>query len=76
MKKFEIGKTYSTRSICNQNCIWSFTVIKRTPQTITAIDSDDNEKTYRICKKISEYRKAESFKPFGDYSMAPTISAE
>ena len=29
MKTFEIGKTYTTRSICDSECIYSATVVAR-----------------------------------------------
>jgi hypothetical protein len=76
MKTFEIGKTYTTRSICNNDCIWSYTITARTASTVTAIDKYGEEKRYRIIKKLSEYRNAETILPEGRYSMCPTISAE
>ena len=38
MKKFEVGKQYSMSSICDHNCIWTYTVTTRTAQTITITD--------------------------------------
>ena len=52
MKQFETGKTYTTRSICDQNCIFSITVISRTASTIKAF-VDNEVRTLRINKKIS-----------------------
>lgn len=75
MKQFETGKTYSTRSICNHDCIFSITVISRTASTIKA-QVDNEVRTLRISKKISEWRDAESVLPWGNYSMCPVISAE
>jgi hypothetical protein len=66
--KFELGKTYKTRSICDHNCIISATIVKRTKKTVTLQDG----KTFRI----SEYRGIEQFRPWGSYSMAPILSAE
>lgn len=74
MIKFEIGKTYSTRSICDHNCVISFTVKARTACTIT-VDEDGELKRLKISKKFSEYRGAETVYPWGQYSMAPIISA-
>ena len=74
MKTFEIGKTYSTRSICNHDCVWSFTIINRTAQTVTITDGKETKKC-RINKKLSEYRGSETILPLGNYSMAPMISA-
>lgn len=74
MKKFEIGKTYTTRSACDHNCIWAYTVTARTAQTITITDGKE-VKRCRINKTISEYRNAESIYPLGRYSMAPILTA-
>lgn len=76
MKTFEIGKTYSTASICNSDCVWSYTITARTASTVTAVNKYGEEKRYRIIKKLSEYRNAETILPEGKYSMCPTISAE
>jgi hypothetical protein len=35
MTNFEIGKTYYTRSICDNNLIHKVTVTKRTAKTVT-----------------------------------------
>ena len=70
MKKFEIGKKYSMRSICDHECVWTYTVIARTAQTITISDGKEVKKC-RVIKKISEYRNAETIYPLGQYSMAP-----
>lgn len=75
MKTFETGKTYSMRSICDHNCIWTYTVTKRTAQTITITDGEET-KTCRISKRYSEYRGAETVYPFGQYSMAPSLTAD
>ena len=74
MKKFEIGGTYSMRSICDHNCIWTYTVTARTEQTVTITDGKKTQKC-RISKKISEYRGAETVYPLGQYSMAPMLTA-
>lgn len=74
MKRFEIGKTYTMRSACDHNCIWSYTVTGRTAQTITITDGKE-VKRCRINKTISEYCNAETVYPFGRYSMAPSLTA-
>lgn len=74
MKKFEIGKTYSMRSACDHNCIWTYTVTARTAQTVTISDGKEVKKC-RISKKISEYRNAETIYPLGQYSMCPSLTA-
>lgn len=74
MKKFEIGQTYTMRSICDHNCIWSYTVTKRTAQTITITDGKEI-KTCRVSKAATQYRNAETIYPLGQYSMAPSLTA-
>ena len=76
MKTFEIGKTYSTRSICDHNCVWSFTITARTASTVTAVNEKGETSKFRISKKFSDYRNAETIFPLGRYSMCPIISAD
>lgn len=67
MAHFEAGKTYSTRSICDNDC-----VIKRTPKTITAdLGGHRGVKTLRI----KDHDGEETVKPWSSYSMAPKIRA-
>jgi len=68
MNKFEAGKTYWTRSICDSDCIVRVTVAKRTAKTIRTAEG----KTLRI----SEYDGREFVKPWGSYSMAPMVGAD
>lgn len=69
MNKFEVGKTYQTRSICDHNCIVSVRIVKRTAKTVTTSEG----KTFR--PYFSEHYNAECIKPWGSYSMSPMISA-
>lgn len=75
MKKFEVGKAYKMHSPCDHNCIWSYIVVARSAASVTLFDGKER-KLYRINKKASEYRNAESIKPLGSYSMAPILSAD
>ena len=61
-KKFEVGRTYATRSICNSECMFKITIIK------------GNGKTKR-CKTYTDMRNAEAIYPYGIYSMCPIIDA-
>ena len=74
MKQFEVGKEYSMKSICDHNCVWTYTVTTRTTQTITISDGEKVQK-YRINKKISAYRNAETIYPLGQYYMCPSLTA-
>lgn len=74
MKQFEVGKEYSMKSVCDHNCVWTYTVTARTAQTITISDREKVQKC-RINKKISAYRNAETVYPLGQYSMCPSLTA-
>lgn len=67
MTKFETGRTYSTRSVCDHECIISVTVARRTAKTIVTTDG----KRFRV----GEYDGSEYVKPWGSYSMAPIVRA-
>lgn len=62
MKKFEVGRQYSMTSICDHECIWTYTVTTRTSKTITITDGEKVQKC-RICQKVSEYRGTETVYP-------------
>ena len=68
MKQFEVNKTYSTRSVCDYDCIITLKVTKRTAKTVTT----DEGKTLRI---FQDSDGNEAVKPWGSYSMAPVIRA-
>ena len=67
MTTFQVGKTYTTRSACDHNCVFSVVVASRTAKTIKTADG----KTLRI----GMYDGAEFVKPMGSYSMAPIVCA-
>ena len=75
MKKFEVGKTYSMRSICDNNCVWTYKVIARTACMVTLEDENGKTKKCRINKIISEMDNREAVYPLGRYSMAPILRA-
>lgn len=70
-KAFEIGKTYRMRSPCNYDCVWSFTVAKRTAKTVTLVGSDGKVKRCGV----RVYSGEESCTPLGRYSMCPVLRA-
>ena len=72
MEKFEVGKKYATRSICDHDCIFDLTVISRTEKTIIAKVGGFGIKTLRISTKWTDN---ESVYPLGKYSMSPSIEA-
>ena len=66
MITFEIGSTYSTRSIVDADSFFKLTVEKRTRQTLT----DKTGRLYRI--KVVDGVEEVSM---GRYSMAPSFKA-
>ncbi len=65
---FQVGRTYTTRSICDADCIIRISVAGRTAKTIKTAEG----KTLRI---FVDYEGREAVRPWGRYSMAPIISA-
>lgn len=69
--KFETGKCYATRSVCDWDCIFSFTVLARTDKTVTVkVHNKPRKKVLQVRDDV------EQFKPFGSYSMAAVIRAD
>ena len=66
--KFEAGKTYWTRSVCDHDCIVELTIARRTAKTIVTTEG----KRFRI----STYKEVEQVKPWGSYSMCPIVGAD
>ncbi len=69
--RFKVGRTYQTRSICDHDCIFEAKVVARTAKTVTADVAGRGIKRFRPFI----YDGKECFRPFGTYSMAPTIYA-
>lgn len=70
MIKFEVGKTYATRSICDHDCIYTIEVIKRTDKTITYKEDDTIRRAKIRFSDDYEYIRV------GNYSMAPNFTAK
>ncbi|MBM9615239.1 methyltransferase [Desulfobulbus rhabdoformis] len=66
--RFEVGKTYYTRSICDHECIHRSTIASRTEKTITTTEGKRH--------RLTVYNGVEQFKPHGSYSMAAILSAD
>ena len=71
MTQFQIGHTYSTRSICDSECIFAFKILARTAKSVTI---NVHGKTVR--RGLSIYNDVEQFKPYGSYSMCAVIGAD
>ncbi len=71
-QQFQVGKTYATRSICDHDTIFSFTILARTAKTVTIPVHNG-----KIAKRgLYIYEGCEQFKPYGSYSMCPIIGAD
>jgi hypothetical protein len=64
--KFEVGKTYATRSACDYDSWFRVIIKSRTEKTVV---------TERGAKRIRIIDGVETIKPLGSYSMAPCIWA-
>lgn len=71
--QFEAGKTYSTRSACDYNCIFVFKIVKRTAKQLT-FERRDGE--LQRCGIKTDSEGNEYALPMGRYSMAPVIRAD
>lgn len=70
MKKFEIGKEYFDRSVCNHDCIFTIKIIKRTEKTVTFERNGNTRRAKLFFDEHGEYIIPER------YSMAPVFRAE
>lgn len=70
MKKFVVGRNYSTRSIVDHDTIFSFDILARTEKTVRVKVSGKV-----VTRRLSVWNDTEQFKPFGSYSMCAIISA-
>ena len=69
--RFEVGETYSCRSLCDWDCIYRFEVMKRTEKTVTiSYHGKLTRRTIRIADG------SEQIDPHGRYSMSPTLRAK
>lgn len=71
MDKFIEGKEYTTRSVCDHNCIFKMKVISRTEKTMKVLVDGEEKRT-----KIHVVEGREIAFPMGRYSMAPCFVAK
>jgi hypothetical protein len=71
-QQFKIGQTYSERSLCDHECIHSFTILARTAKTVS-IEAHGEV----IRRKVTpDDAGVEHFLPFGSYSMCTVVGAD
>jgi len=75
MEKFIVGKKYQAVSVCDHNCIWTYTVKKRTEKTVWLQEEGKHAKKNVFSKKIKVFKNEEICFPHGHYSMAPILGA-
>lgn len=75
MKKFEVGKVYYCRSLCDYDCKWFYEILSRTDKTMTIREVGYSE-TKRVKIYTRTFNDCESAMPMGRYSMAPVLTAE
>lgn len=77
LKKFECGKIYQTRSICDYNTIFKIKILSRTEKTVTylILGWPQSNKPKRKTRPFI-FQGKESIYPLGKYSMAPVIDAD
>lgn len=67
---FKVGQVYATRSLCDYDCIYRFTVKARTDKTVTLLYHGE-----LVRRKVFVSDGIEWTYPLGSYSMAPIIRA-
>lgn len=72
--KFEAGKTYFCRSVCDSECVFGFLVVRRTETSVWVVDNTELASQPQR-RKIEVYNGVESIYPNGKYSMAPILRA-
>lgn len=70
MKKFEVGKTYYAKSICDSDTIFKITIIKRTAKSIVYEQHGKQKRAFFKTGQDGEYFIQ------GNYSMAPVFDAK
>jgi hypothetical protein len=69
--RFEAGVSYFCRSACDSDCVWHFTIIRRTASSVwVLVDGKECRRGIRVWEGV------EKFEPFGRYSMSPIVSAD
>lgn len=71
-RTFQVGHTYIARSVGDWDCVWRFTVVRRTAKFVTLRDADTHDEM-RVGVRVDD--DGEWTFPFGTYSMAPILRA-
>jgi hypothetical protein len=71
--KFEVGKTYECRSVCDRNCVWKYRVTKVSASMVTIESRSEGAKRKKI---YTDNEGVQICYPQGQYSMCPILSAD
>jgi hypothetical protein len=75
--RFEVGKEYFARSLCDHDCIYRFTVVSRTAKQVTLRSKNETKTIVRgVKERRTDYSNCETCMPHGNYSMAACLSAD
>ena len=69
------GDTLTTRSLCDYDCIYTITILKRTAKTATFTDYHGNAGDTRTSKIRLDWEGCEFIRP-DSYSMAPAFHGQ
>jgi hypothetical protein len=69
--KFEVGNTYTVRSICDYDCVFKFEVVKRTEKTVWLSAHGKIR-----ARRVRIWDGVEACDPHGRYSMSPVLTAD
>lgn len=72
LTRFEPGRTYTCRSVCDHNCIFSYEVVRRTESSVWL---KAGGKVTRRAVRVCPYEHHEMCDPQGRYSMSPVLRA-
>lgn len=79
MKKFEVGRIYWCRSVCDYQSIWNYEVVRRTEKSVWIKRVGQKNEHAKPCAKrktVKDWDGKEYINPEGRYSMAPMLTAE
>lgn len=76
---FQVGTHYYCRSVCDHECIWTYTVLSRTSKFLTIQEIRDGQlsgEPKRVGISSHYVSGAECVYPQGRYSMAPVLTPD
>lgn len=73
---FEVGRDYHCRSFADHECVWTFSVVKRTAKFVTLREDHlgGGHKDRRVGVRV--WDGVEVCSPLGTYSLSPVLSAD